>query len=112
MSFITKNLAKEALSKYPCSVHICVNPYYWHLGSSICGLGDFKPTDVDKLAEILDEVSAQIYEETGFYPTSLDWLDIFPEDGSLLDARIKKANEDFATLLDSLQSELIEESER
>lgn len=112
MSFITKNLAKEALSEYPCSVHICVNPYYWQLGNSICGLGDFKPTDVDKLAEILDEVSAQIYAETGFYPTSLDWLDIFPEDESLLNARIKKANEDFATLLDSLQSDLIEESER
>jgi hypothetical protein len=112
MSFITKNLAKEALSEYPCSVHICVNPYYWQLGNSICGLGDFKPTDVDKLAEILDEVSAQICAETGFYPTSLDWLDIFPEDESLLNARIKKANEDFATLLDSLQSDLIEESER
>ena len=112
MSFLTKTLAKEALDEYPCGVHICINPYYWQLGNSICGSGDFKPTDVDKLAEILDEVSAQIYAETGFHPTSLDWLDIFPEDMSLLDARNKKANEDFDALLDSLQSELIEESER
>ena len=114
MSFITRTLAKECLSIYPCSVHVCINPYYWEDNGSICGLGDFKPTDVDKLSEILDEVSAQIYEETGFYPTSLDWLAIFPEDKALLDARIKKkkANEGFDALLDSLQSELIEESER
>lgn len=113
MSFITRTLAKECLSIYPCSVHVCINPYYWEDNGSICGLGDFKPTDVDKLSEILDEVSAQIYEETGFYLTSLDWLDIFPEDKALLDARIKKkANEGFDALLDSLQSELIEESER
>lgn len=112
MSFITRTLAKECLSIYPCSVHICINPYYWEDNGAICGLGDFKPTDVDKLAEILDEVSAQIYEETGFYPTSLDWLDIFPEGMSLLDARIKEANEGVDALLGSLQSDLIEESKR
>lgn len=112
MSFITRTLAKECLSIYPCSVHICINPYYWEDNGAICGLGDFKPTDVDKLAEILDEVSAQIYEETGFYPTSLDWLYIFPEDMSLLDARIKEANEGVDALLGSLQSDLIEESKR
>ena len=102
MSFLTKNLAKEALDEYPCSVHICINPYYWLYNGSICDLGDFKPTDVDKLAKLLDEVSAQIYKETGFYITSLDWLDIFSEDESLLEARNKEAVESLETLLYSL----------
>ena len=102
MSFLTKNLAKEALSKYPCSVHICVNPYYWEDGGSVCELGDFKPTEIDKLAKLIDEVSAQIYKETGFYINSLDWLDIFPEDKSLLEARNKEAVESLESLLSSL----------
>lgn len=102
MSFLTKNLAKEALSKYPCSVHICVNPYYWEDGGSVCGLGDFKPTEIDKLAKLIDEVSAEIYKETGFYINSLDWLDIFPEDNSLLEARNREAVESLESLLSSL----------
>lgn len=102
MSFITRNLAKEVLSEFPCSVHICVNPYYWQYNGTICELGDFKPTEVDKLATLLDEVSAQIYEDTGFYITGLDWLDIFPEDKSLLEARNKEAVESLETLLNSL----------
>ena len=102
MSILTKNLAKEALSKYPCSVHICVNPYYWEVGGSVCGLGDFKPTEIDKLAKLIDEVSAQIYKETGFYINGLDWLDIFPEDKALLGVQITKAHEEFATFLSSL----------
>lgn len=102
MSFITKNLAKECLSIYPCSVHVCVNPYYWQDRGSICGLGDFKPTEVDKLAKLIDEVSAQIYKETGYYINSIDWLDIFPEDKALLDVRNKEAVEGLETLLSSL----------
>lgn len=102
MSFLTKNLAKEALSKYPCSVHIYVNPYYWEDGGSVCGLGDFKPTEIDKLAKLIDEVSAEIYKETGFYINSLDWLDIFPEDKSLLEACNKEAVESLESLLSSL----------
>ena len=109
MSFITKTLAKEALDEYPCSVHICINPYYWEDNGAICGLGDFKPTDVDKLAEILDEVSAQIYEETGFYPTSLDWLDIFPDDEYLRVDRNKAADESLESLLSSLYLDLIDD---
>ena len=109
MSFITKTLAKEALDEYPCSVHICINPYYWEDNGAICGLGDFKPTDVDKLAEILDEVSAQIYEETGFYPTSLDWLDIFPDDEYLRVDRNKAADESLENLLSSLYLDLIDD---
>ena len=109
MSFITKTLAKEALDEYPCSVHICINPYYWEDNGAICGLGDFKPTDVDKLAEILDEVSAQIYEETGFYPTSLDWLDIFPDDEYLRVNRNKAADESLENLLSSLYLDLIDD---
>ena len=109
MSFITKTLAKEALNEYPCSVHICINPYYWEDNGAICGLGDFKPTDVDKLAEILDEVSAQIYEETGFYPTSLDWLDIFPDDEYLRVDRNKAADESLENLLSSLYLDLIDD---
>lgn len=102
MSFLTKTLAKEVLSKYPCSVHICINPYYWQDNGSICGLGDFKPNDVDRLANLLDKVSEQIYKETGFYISSIDWLDIFPEDKSLLDARNKEATERLETLFSSL----------
>lgn len=102
MSFLTKTLAKEVLSEYPCSVHICINPYYWQDNGSICGLGDFKPDEVERLAKLLDEVSEQIYKETGFYISSIDWLDIFPEDESLLDARIKEATESLETLLSSL----------
>lgn len=97
-----KVLAKEVLSEYPCSVHICINPYYWQDNGSICGLGDFKPDEVERLAKLLDEVSEQIYKETGYYISSIDWLDIFPEDKSLVDARIKEATESFETLLSSL----------
>lgn len=102
MSFLTKNLAKEALAECPCGVHICINPYYWQWGHSICGLGDFKPNEVDKLAKLLDEVSAQIYKETGYYINGIDWLDIFPEDESLLEARNKEAVKRLETLLSSL----------
>ena len=102
MSFLTKTLAKEVLSEYPCSVHICINPYYWQDNGSICGLGDFKPDEVERLAKLLDEVSEQIYKETGYYISSIDWLDIFPEDKFLVDARIKEATESFETLLSSL----------
>lgn len=102
MSFLTKTLAKEVLSEYPCSVHICINPYYWQDNGSICGLGDFKPDEVERLAKLLDEVSEQIYKETGYYISSIDWLDIFPEDKSLVDARIKEATESFETFLSSL----------
>lgn len=102
MSFLTKTLAKEVLSEYPCSIHICINPYYWQDNGSICGLGDFKPDEVERLAKLLDEVSEQIYKETGFYISSIDWLDIFPEDKSFLDARIKEATESLETLLSSL----------
>ena len=109
MSIDYRKLAKEVLSEYPCSVHICINPYYWEDNGAICGLGDFKPTDVDKLAEILDEVSAQIYEETGFYPTSLDWLDIFPDDEYLRVDRNKAADESLENLLSSLYLDLIDD---
>ena len=77
-----KTLAQLILSKYDGSVHICINPYYWLDNGSICGLGDFKPNDVDKLANLLEEVSNQIFEETGDYITGVDWVHIFPEDDS------------------------------
>lgn len=102
MSIDYRKLAKEGLSEFLCSVHICVNPYYWLYNGSICDLGDFKPTDVDKLATLLEEVSEQIYKETGYYISGLDWLDIFPEDESLLEARNKEAVESLETLLSSL----------
>ena len=102
MSFDYKKLAKEVLSKYPCAVHVCINPYYWHDGGAICGLGDFEPNDVDKLASILEEVSEQIYKETGDYISGIDWIDIFPEDKSLYESRMKEAAERLETLLNSL----------
>ena len=77
-----KTLAQLILSKYDCGVHICINPYYWEDNGSICGLGDFKPNDVNKLADLLEEVSNQIFEETGDYITGLDWVHIFQEDNS------------------------------
>ena len=97
-----KVLAKEVISKYPCGIHICINPYYWQDNGSICGLGDFKPTDVDKLAELLEDVSNQIYKETGYCISSIDWLDIFPEDESLLDDHLKETTESFEVFLSSL----------
>lgn len=97
-----RTLAKEVLSEYPCAVHICINPYYWQYGGAICGLGDFKPTDVEKLANLLEEVSEQIYKETGDYISGIDWIDIFPKDESLLEARMREANERFDALLNSL----------
>lgn len=93
-----KVLAKEVVSKYPCGIHICINPYYWQDNGFICGLGDFKPTDVDKLAELLEDVSNQIYKETGYCISSIDWLDIFPEDKSLLNASMREATENFEAL--------------
>ena len=74
-----KTLAEHILSKYDCGVHICINPYYWQDNGSICGLGDFKSNDIDKLADLLEEVSNQIFEETGDYITGLDWVDVIPE---------------------------------
>lgn len=102
MSFLMKTLAKEVLSEYPCSVHICINPYYWLNKGIICDLGVFKPTEVDKLATLLEEVSEQIYKETGYYISSIDWLDIFPEDKSLYESRMKEATERLETFFKSL----------
>lgn len=102
MSIDYRNLAKEVLSEYPCSVHICINPYYWLNKGIICDLGDFKPTDVDRLAKLLDEVSEQIYKETGYYISSIDWLDIFPEDKSLLEVRNEEVTKCLEALLSSL----------
>lgn len=102
MSIDYRKLAKECLSEYLCSIHVCINPYYWLYRDAICGLGDFKPNEVDKLAKILEDVSTQIYKETGDLITGLDWLDIFPEDESLLEARNKEAVESLETLLNSL----------
>lgn len=83
-----KTLAEQCLSKYDCGVHICINPYYWEDGGAICGLGDFKPNDVDKLADLLEEVSNQIFEETGDYITGVDWVHIFPENDSLVGRKL------------------------
>lgn len=100
-------LAKEVLSEYPCSVHICINPYYWTDRSAICGLGDFEPTEVDKLANELEEVSNQIHAETGYYVSGLEWLDVFPEDESLFKEKMKKAEEWFDSFIDSLTEEVL-----
>lgn len=102
MSYISKNLAKEVLSKYPCAVEVVVNPYYYQLsdnGSSICGLGIFQPSEIEKLSNVIEQISSQIYNETGFYITSLEWLDIFPEDESLLSEKIDKEIAELACLL-------------
>lgn len=95
-------LAKEVLSEYPCAVHICISPYYWQNKGFICTLGDFEPTEIDKLAKRLEEVSEQIYKETGYYISSIDWIDIFPEDESLLEARMREANERLKLFFSSL----------
>lgn len=89
-----KTLAEQCLSKYDSGVHICINPYYWQDSGSICGLGDFNPNDVDKLANLLEEVSNQIFEETGDYITGLDWLDVISE-GMLLQANRVNEVDDF-----------------
>ena len=83
-----KTLAEQFLSKYDCGVHICINPYYWQDKGSICGLGDFKSNDVNKLTNLLEEVSNQIFEETGDYITGVDWVHIFPENDSLVGRKL------------------------
>lgn len=88
-----KTLAELILSKYDCGVHICINPYYWEDGGAICGLGDFKPNDVNKLAELLEEVSNQIFKETGDYITGLDWVNIFTEDMLLQANRVDEIDD-------------------
>lgn len=89
-----KTLAQLILSKYDCGVHICINPYYWEDDGAICGLGDFKPNDVDKLANLLEEVSNQIFSETGDYITGLDWLNVITE-SMLLQANKVNEVDDF-----------------
>ena len=88
-----KTLAEQCLSKYDCGVHICINPYYWQDNGSICGLGDFKLNDVDKLADLLEEVSNQIFEETGDYITGLDWLNVITEDMLLQANRVNEVDD-------------------
>ena len=88
-----KILAEKCLSKYDCGVHICINPYYWQDNGSICGLGDFNPNDVDKLANLLEEVSNQIFEETGDYITGLDWVNIITEDMLLQANRVNEVDD-------------------
>ena len=88
-----KTLAEQCLSKYSCGVHICINPYYWRDGGAICGLGDFKSNDVDKLANLLEEVSNQIFEEIGDYITGLDWLNVITEDMLLQANRVNEVND-------------------
>ena len=93
-----KTLAQLILSKYDCGVHICINPYYWEDNGSICGLGDFKPTDVDNLANLLEEVSNQIFEETGDYIAGLDWVDVIPEGVLLQSNRVNEVNDFLSSL--------------
>lgn len=88
-----KTLAEECISKYDCGVHICINPYYWEDGGSICGLGDFTSNDVDKLSDLLEEVSNQIFKETGDYITGLDWLDVIKEDMLLQANRLNEVGD-------------------
>lgn len=80
-------LAEECVAMYPCSVEVCINPNYYLMedkGSSICELGVFGEFTVDKLADALKEVSKKIFEEDGYIISGMDWLDVFPEDISLL----------------------------
>lgn len=82
-----KELAKECLSKYPCGIEVVVNPYYYHMKDrgSVLVVGHFEPHEVERLTTDLEEVSNQIYKEDGYYISGLDWLDIIPDDLSLLE---------------------------
>lgn len=80
-------LAEECVAMYPCSVVVFINPNYYLMrdkGSSICELGVFGKFTVDKLADALKEVSKKIFEEDGCLVSGMDWLDVYPEDMSLL----------------------------
>lgn len=80
-------LAEECVAMYPCSVVVFVNPNYYlrrDKGSSICELGVFGEFTVDKLTDTLKEVSKKILEETGDIISDINWLDVYPEDMSLL----------------------------
>ena len=89
MAIDYKELSKECLSKYPCGIEVAVNPYYYHTKDrgSILGIGHFEPHEVERLTTDLEEVSNQIYKEDGYYILGLDWLDIIPDDMSLLDRK-------------------------
>ena len=48
---------------------------------------------MDKLADLLEEVSNQIFEETGDYITGLDWVHIFTEDMLLEANRVNEVGD-------------------
>ena len=99
-----KELAKECLSIYPCSVDICVNPYYYTLsnGGSIYCIGSYSPEEVDKLAKVLEEVSNTVFSETGYHTNGLEWFDIFPEDESLFLEKVNKARAELEKLISEI----------
>lgn len=84
--FTYKELAEFCVNKYPCDVEVAINPNMYLGGRSkgkgayIQGLGTFNKDTVNKLAEVIEKASNQVYADDGYYITGPEWLDVFPAD--------------------------------
>ena len=84
--FTYKELAEFCVNKFPCDIEVAINPNMYLGGRStgkgayIQGLGTFNKDTVNKLAEVIEEVSNQVYADDGYYITGPEWLDVFPAD--------------------------------
>ena len=83
--FTYKELAEFCVNKFPCDVEVAINPNMYQGGKSegisyIQGLGTFNKDTVNKLAEVIEEASNQVYADDGCYISGPEWLDVFPAD--------------------------------
>lgn len=84
--FSYRELAEFCVNKFPCDVEVAINPNMYLGGRSegkgacIQGLGRFNKNTVNKLAEVIEEASNQVYADDGYYITGPEWLDVFPAD--------------------------------
>lgn len=85
-NFTYQELAELCVNKFPCNVEVSINPNMYlggrseGKGSYIQGLGVFNKDTVNKLAEVIEKASNQIYADTGYYITDPGWLDVYPSD--------------------------------
>ena len=84
--FSYRELAEFCVNKFPCDVEVAINPNVYLGGRSegkgacIQGLGRFNKNTVNKLAEVIEEASNQVYADDGYYITGPEWLDVYPSD--------------------------------
>lgn len=84
--FTYKELAEFCVNKFPCDVEVAINPNMYLGGRSkgkgayIQGLGTFNKDTVNKLAEVIEKASNQVYADTGYHITDPGWLVVYPSD--------------------------------